>query len=173
MPAFGDDDVGVAFAGLDELEVHGLHCVAIVLEGCIHVASALEYVSVDYAHKAVIGLGIYEYLDVHQFAQLCYGEDEYTFDDDDVGGFDFYCVFFAAGAGDVGIYWLLYGLACFEVAELLAEEIPVQCIGMVEIDVLSLFNGDVAAVFVVGVLGYHCNLLVEAVLYGLHDRCLS
>ena len=83
MAALGDDDVGKALAGLDELEVHGLHRAGIALDDPFHVLAALADVAGHDAHEAVVVVGIHENLDVHLVAELLVREDEDALDDDD------------------------------------------------------------------------------------------
>lgn len=55
-------------------------------------------------------------------------------------------------AGDVRICGLLYWLALFKHLQVFFEQRPIEGIGMIEVDVLSLFDRNIGRVFVVVVL---------------------
>jgi hypothetical protein len=62
------DDVGVAFAGLDELEVHRLHCRQVLFDNLIERAPAVPGVTLDPANETNVGVGIHKNLYVAQVA---------------------------------------------------------------------------------------------------------
>ena len=79
-----------------------------------------------------------------------------------------------AGAGDVRVHRLPDALAFLEFRELLAEEIPVDGVGVVEVVGSFLLVGEVAGVFVVGILrDYHHLLVLEFLGDGLDHRGLA
>ena len=54
--------------------------------------------------------------------------------------------------GDVRINRLLDRFALLEQADMLLQQIPVECVGMVKVDVLTFLYGHVTTVFVIRVL---------------------
>ena len=77
-----------------------------------------------------------------------------------------------AGAGQIGIDWLLYRPAVLKFIELLDEQVKVDGVGVVEVDLLPVLEqGDVAVVLVVGVLGDNNDLSSLEVFRDLLDHC--
>lgn len=153
MSALRNDDICVALAGFNELQVHRLDCVCVVADGSLNGTAALCDVSDYDAHKAVIVVGVYEYLDIHLVAELLAGKDEDSFHYYDFSRLYGHGFGLGPGAGDVGVYRLLDRLALLEFTYLLAQKFPVDGIGVVEVDFLPFFRGKMAGVLVIGVLG--------------------
>ena len=82
VAALRDDDVGVALARLDELEVHRLDGAEVLVDHRLHRAAALGDVALQPADEARVVVGVDEHLDVHQRAQRRVGEDQDALDDD-------------------------------------------------------------------------------------------
>ena len=152
MSSLRDDDVCVALARLNELEVHGLDGIGVALDHPVYVLSAFGDVPGHDPHQAVIVIGIDEDLDIHLVAQFLAGEDEDALDDDYISGLHGDGFGLGTRAGYIGIDRLVDGLAGLELRQLLAEEVPVYGVGMVEVVVALLFVSQVAGVLVVGVL---------------------
>ena len=88
MPAFGDDNIGVALRRLDEHLVHGLDRREILRDDRLQVAAAVAHVAHDAPQDAHIGVRVDKELDVQPVAQLRLGKDEDALDDDDLGRTD-------------------------------------------------------------------------------------
>ena len=93
-----DDDVGVALARLDELEIHRLDRARVPLDHPVHVLSSFGDVARHHAHEPVVIVGVHEDFHVHLFAQLLAGENQDAFDYDYVGRFHGHGLGLRAGA---------------------------------------------------------------------------
>ena len=63
-----NDDVRVALARLDELEVHRLDRGLVLIDHRLHGAAALGHVALQATDEARVRIGVDEHLDVHQIA---------------------------------------------------------------------------------------------------------
>ena len=88
MSAIRDDDVGILLGGFDELIVHGLQHVAILADEHLQRVSTLGDVTCDDTQQALVGLGIYKYLDVHEVAHALVVQCHDALHDDDILRFD-------------------------------------------------------------------------------------
>ena len=149
MSSLRNDDVGVAFARLDELKVHRLHCLRITLDDPFHGLASLYDVSCHYAHESVVIVCVDEYLDVQQLAELRIREYQDSLDDDDICRGDPDRLMLGASAGDVGIDRLFDDASFPEFLELGSEKVEVDRIGVVEIMDSLLLLAEVAEVLVV------------------------
>lgn len=70
VAALRDDDVGVAFAGLNELLMHGLEHSLIALNDSLCGPAAFNDVAFDDADETIVGIGINEDLHIHLRAEL-------------------------------------------------------------------------------------------------------
>jgi hypothetical protein len=68
VPALGDDEVGGALRGLDELQVHGADGLVVLLADRLEGAAAVLDVPADPAQDADVGVGVDEELDVEALA---------------------------------------------------------------------------------------------------------
>ena len=87
VSAFRHNEVGVSFAGLYELLVHGFQYTCIAF----HDASAVRPRSLHRAglhESAFVGVGVYKYLQVHHASQLLVAQGKDAFNDDDFPGLD-------------------------------------------------------------------------------------
>ena len=73
MPAFGDNNIGVALRRLDEHLVHGLDRGQILRDDRLQVAAAVAHVAHDAPQDAHIGIRVDKELDVQPLAQLGLG----------------------------------------------------------------------------------------------------
>ena len=85
-PPLRDDDVGVALARLDELQVHRLHRVQVLVDHRVHRPAALGDVALQPPDEPRVVVGVDEHLDVHQLAQVRVREDQDALDDDGLRG---------------------------------------------------------------------------------------
>jgi len=85
VPAARHDDVRVAFARLDELEVHRLHGRQILFDYLVQRTAAVVGVALDAANESNVGVGIDENLDVAQLANSLVDEEQNSIDYHHVG----------------------------------------------------------------------------------------
>ena len=69
LAAVGDDDVGVAFAGLHKGLVHGLDGGQVLGDDAVQTAATLLDVPQDAAQDALVGVGVHKDLVVEQLQQ--------------------------------------------------------------------------------------------------------
>ena len=100
LAAVGDDDVGVALAGLHKGFVHGLDRGAVLGDDAVQRAAALLDVPQDAAEDALIGVGVHIDLVVEQLAKLRLGQGQDALHDEDGGRLD---VLHLAAAVVVGV----------------------------------------------------------------------
>ncbi len=113
-----------------------------------HRPSALHYVALYDAYKTVIGIGIYEHLEVHLFPEFGMVEGQNTFHYHNLArphgdGL------FQSGGGYVVVLRLLHGLALLEHLQVLGQQRPLEGVGVVKVDFLPLFHRYLRRVVVV------------------------
>ena len=171
--ALRDDEVGIAFGRLDELFVHGLQDVPIAVEHHLCGASALNRVALDDADQSFVRVGINEDFQVHEVAHLLLPERHNAFDDDDFAWLDVYRLGQSV-ADQVAVCGLLDALPLSQGLYLLGQELPVESVGMVEVDAFALLGCEVRRVVVVGILWNErysvCGKRLENLLY---DCCFA
>ena len=173
VAALRDDEVGIALRGFDELLVHGLEDIAIAVENHLRGASPLYRVALDDADESLVGVGIDEYLQVHEVAKLLFPQGHDAFDDDDLARLDVYGLRQAV-TDDVAVGGLLDALALPQGLYLLGEKLPVEGVGMVEVDAPTLFWREVRGVVVIGILRDERHPVSGKRLENLlHDCCLA
>ena len=133
---------------LYKLVVHWLEHSTITVHHHLHGSASLLRVARDIADKALVGIRIHEYLDVHHIAQTPIDQRHYSLDDDDwlwlhMNGL------WQTVADEIGISRLFDSLSCTQFAYLLDEEFPVEGIRMVEIDCLALFVCQIGGVIII------------------------
>src|SRR6185503_12238776 len=74
VPATRHDDVRVALAGLDELEVHRLHRRQVLLDYFVERSSSIVGVALDATNQANVRIRVDEHLDVAQLSQAIVDE---------------------------------------------------------------------------------------------------
>src|SRR5688572_3716810 len=79
------DDVRVALAGFDELEVHRLHGREVLLEDVLERAPPLHHVALDAANQPHVGVRVHEHLHVTERAHALVHEEQDAVHDDHVG----------------------------------------------------------------------------------------
>ena len=151
VSALGDDDVRIAFAGLNKLLVHGFEDTLVAIHDCLDGASALYNIALCYTDKAVVGIRVHENLEVHLLAKNRVVQRHDTFNDDNLARVHMNGLLLARG-GDVIVDWLLDGFAIFEQFDVFGKECPIEGIWVVEIDVLTLLKRHMATIVIVGVL---------------------
>lgn len=168
-----DNEVGIPLGWLDELFVHGLQDVTISVEHHLCRPASLNCVALNNSDKSFIWVGIYEYLQVHEVAQLLLPQRHNAFDDDDFAGLDVYRLRQTV-ADKVAVSGLLDAFPLSQGLYLLGEQLPVESVGMVEVDATTLFWRHVRRVVIVRVLRYErhsvCGKRLENLLY---DCCFA
>src|SRR5687767_3500494 len=86
VSASWNNDVCIAFARLDELQVHRLDSRQVLLDDLREGAAAGGHVALDPPDEADICVCVDEDLDVAQLAHPLVDEEKYSVDDDDVCG---------------------------------------------------------------------------------------
>ena len=107
--AFRDDDIGVALARLDKLQMHGTDRAQILVDDGFEGAASLGKVTSETTDKSNVGVGIHENLDVKKLAQRRFSQDQNPFDHDDREGFDTQGLWETAVLGEV-VYGNVHGL---------------------------------------------------------------
>ena len=146
-----EDDVGSAFCGFDELLVHGFHESLVVTQHVFPGASTLCNVAADDTNQALVAIGINKHLDVHALAQLLVDQHHDAFHDDDLGRMHIDNLL-RAGAGHIGVDGHWDGLTFLETIKMVDEQVPLDGIGVVEVDLLLLLGRLVAVVVVISIL---------------------
>ena len=167
MTSLRNDYVRISFAWLDELEVHGLHCLCVALYDPFGCLSSFRDVSGYDPHYPVVIVSIHKELYVHLFAKLRACEDEYAFHDDHICRMYGDCLILGTGAGDVGIDRLFHASPVSKLFDMLAEQIEIYRVRMVEIVVTLFLVGAVAEVFVICILWDHYYILIQLFCDGL------
>ena len=150
MSAARDDDVGVALARLDELEVHRLHRGEILVEDFLERPAALDDIASQAANQADIGVGVDEHLHRKQLANARVGEQQDAVDHDDVDGRHVRAHGFSH-VRDKIVLGLLDRCTRRERRKMSEEQLPVEGIGMIPVDPASLLERQMRVVVVVRV----------------------
>ncbi|KGT72715.1 hypothetical protein MA20_48630 [Bradyrhizobium japonicum] len=79
LSALRHDDIGVSFGWLDKLQMHWTHNGQILVYHRIKGASPLFNIALDPADNTDIGIGVDEYLDVHQIANARILQNQHAF----------------------------------------------------------------------------------------------
>ena len=142
MPAFGDNNIGVALRRLDEHLMHGLDRGQILRDDRLQIAAAVAHVAHDAPQDAHIGVRVHKELDVQPIAQLGLGKDEDALDDDDLGRHD--CDRLGcAVVHRVVICRALDGLPGAQRVEVLHEQRRVERVRVVVVELFALGEGNV------------------------------
>ena len=173
VSALWDDEVSIALGRLNELFMHRFEYIKIAIKHHLCCPASLYCIALYDADKALVRVGIDKYLQVHEVAQLLLPERHNTFDDDDLAGL------YMHGLGqtvtdEVTVCGLFDALSLSQGLYLLGEKLPVEGVGMVEVDVFALLWCEVRSVVVVGILWNKrhpiCRKRFENL---LHDCCLA
>ena len=168
-----NDEVGMAFGRLDELFVHRLQDVEITVEHHLGRSSSLDSIALDDADESLVRVGINEDFQVHEVAQLLLPQRHNTFDDDDFARLDVYRLWQSV-ADQVAVSGLLNALPLSQSLYLLGQKLPVEGVGMVEVDAFALLGRQMRRVVVVGILWNErysvCGKRLENLLY---DCCFA
>ena len=160
-----NDDVGITLGGLDELLVHGLEHLQITFYDHRHGAPAVDGVALNVANEPLVGVAIDKYPEIHEIAQLLVEQCHDALDDDNRLRFHM-DGFRETVALYVGIGGLLDGPPLPQVVDLPMKQFPVESVGMVEIDGMTLLLGHVGRVVVIGVEWHYSHKVRRE---GLHD----
>ena len=168
-----DNEVGIALCRLDKLFVHRLQDIAITVENHLCGASSLYRISLDDTYQSLVWVGIHEDFQVHEVAQLLLPKRHYTFDDDDFAWLDVYR-FRQSVADKVAVSGLLDAFPLSQSLYLFGQKLPVEGVGMVEVDMLALFWRKMCCVVVVRILWNECHPVCRKRLENLfYDCCFA
>ena len=154
LTALRNDDVGILLGGFDELLVHGFQHREIAVEHHVDRTTAFHHVAQDVADESFIGVGVYKNLQVHHVAQLAVHQRHDALDDNHRFGFHVDGLFLAV-ALYVAVGGLFDGLPTFQLRNLLVQQLPVESVGMVEVDLAALFGRHARGVVVIRVEWNH------------------
>ena len=112
---------------------------------------ALQRVALYDPDEALVGVGVNEYLQVHQLAQLLLPQRHDTLDDDYLARLHVYGLLQAV-AHQVAVGGLLDGFPLPEFLDMLGQQIPVKGIRVVEVNLSAVLHSEVRVVIIVGVL---------------------
>ena len=162
MPAFGDNNIGIALRRLDEHLVHGLDRGQILRDDRLQVAAAVAHVAHDAPQDAHIGVRIDKELDVQPLAQLRLGKDEDALDDDDLGRAD------RGRLGRAVVHRVVVDRAFHRLpgaqrVEMLHEQLRVERIRVVVVELFALGEGNVVVPLVIIVVVQHAHIAAEFV----------
>ena len=159
LAAVGDDDVGVALAGLHKGFVHGLDRGAVLGDDAVQRAAALLDVPQDAAEDALIGVGVHIDLVVEQLAKLRLGQGQDAFHDEDGGRLN---VLHLAAAVVVGVIVdrAVDGAACLQFPQVLDEQVVIKRIRMVIVQLATLRKRKLVVALVVAVVGDQTHLVL-------------
>jgi len=142
------DDVGVALARLDELQMHRLDCREILLDHVVERSAAGVGVALDASDQADVGVGIDEYLHVAEIADSLVDKEQDSVDDHHVCGRDM-SAFRPAQMGAEIVFGFLDRLAPAQRIQMLAEQIVVESVGMIPVEFPPLLERQLREILVV------------------------
>ena len=173
MTSLRDYDVSISFARLDELQIHRLDSLGLSLDYPFCCLASLRYVPGYDSHHSVVIVRIHEQLDVHLVAELRTGEDEDALHDDHICRLYSDCLILGTGTCDVGIDRLLHTPALSELVDMLAEQLEIYRVRVVEIVVTFLLLSAVAEILLVCILRNHYHILLQLLSDCLHYSCFA
>ncbi len=133
-------------------------------------AVALYAVAVDDAYKALVGIGVHEYLDVHHLSQRLVTEHQDTLHYHHFCWLDVYRLFLArAGYEVVGRH--LYGLSLPKHTQVFHKQRPLYRGRLVVVHLEPFFKRNVGIVAVIAVLRNHGHPLFGKRLAQFADHC--
>jgi hypothetical protein len=88
VTAAGDDNICVALAGFNELQVHRLDSRQVLFDDLVQRTPTYMRVALDAPNESDVRVRVYEYFDITQIADTFVDEEKYPVDDDDVGRLD-------------------------------------------------------------------------------------
>ena len=125
MSALRNDDICETLARLDELLVHRFEYALIALDHLLCCTSTLNNITFHHADKTVIGIGIYEDLEVHLLAQTIFTQGHNTLYHNHFLRLDMNR-FLRTRTGNIGIDRLLDRFALFELGDMLGQQSPIE-----------------------------------------------
>ena len=162
-PPLGNDDVGVALAGLHKGLVHGLDRGQVLLDHAVQAAAALLHVPHKTAQDALVGVGVHEDLVVEHGAQLRLYKGQDALHDEHRGRFDVLHFVTAVVVGVV-VYGAVDGTAGLELLQVVDEQGIVESVRVVVVQLAALFKGQVVVALIVAVVGDQPHLVLAKAL---------
>jgi len=171
--ALRDNEIGVALCRFDEFQMHRFQDIKIAVHDHLGCAPALSHIAGDDADETLVGICVNEYLQIHQVTQFLAAEGHDALNDNHVARLDMYR-FGHTVALEITICGLLYGVAHSQLVNLLDKQLPVEGVGVVEIDFPALFHWDAVIAVVIGVLRDNSHAGLWQGLNDIsHNGCLS
>lgn len=162
------DDIGIAFGGFDELQVHRAYKFFVLLQHAFQAAFTFDDIAVDAAQQADIVVGIHEQLDVHQLAQLLLAEDQNTVDED-YFTWMYFLRFLAANVFGKIVDGHVYAVAFHQGVDVPDQQLGLERRRVVEILFGTLFEGQMLEVAVVRVVLQHDDVILPDRVYNMVD----
>ena len=147
---FGNDHIGMNSAGFDEVFMRGPNGRHVLVHHAVGRAATFDDVAPQSADEAQIGGSVNKDLKVESFAQFARPQHQDAFDDDDRTGPHPVDVVGAVVDGVV-VHRHGRGASGEQFVEVGAEEIPVECIGVVIVDRGPFLHGLAGATQVIGI----------------------
>ena len=144
------DDIRVAFARLDELQMHWLYGREVLVDDFIQRPSAITRVSLDTTDESNVGVGVDEYFDVAELAHAFVDEEEDAIDHNDVGGLDAYSLP-STKVGDEVILRFIDRSTITQRFKVVTQQLVVECVGVIPIELAPFVEGELRKVLVVSV----------------------
>ena len=144
-------DVSVPPRRLDELQVHRLDGREVLVDDFIERPATLARIALDASNETDVGVGVDEHFDVAQLSYSRIGEQQNSVDAPTTSAGGTTGGLVAPGVADEVIDRLLDRLASCEPHELGDEELPIECVGVVPVDLSSFDQWQVRVIPVVRV----------------------
>ena len=172
MAALGQDDIGIAFRGFDELEVHGTHGGKVLSNHVVHGPPSVSDVTLQPPNEPDILCDVDEDLDVEQGSNAWVCEQEDPIDDDDIPWLDLHRRF-GPRMRRIVVGWFPHDLPQCQFLEVLNQEFGVEGIGVVEVDPPAFVETEVTEVGVVSVLVDERGIDSQKLVNGPGHGCLA
>ena len=142
LAALRNDDVGIALCGLYKLLVHGLEHLKVTVNDHRHGSATVNGVALNVADETFVRVAVDKDFKIHHLTQLLVEQRHDTLNDDYGLRLHMYGLGQAI-AEKIRIGGLLYCLAVAQSVDLLDEQFPVERIGVVKVDGMTLLIGHV------------------------------
>ena len=154
MSAFGNDYIGKTFARFDKVLVHGLDRRKILFHHRVETSAPFVHVAHYTSYYSDVRVRVNVYLYVKHIYDLRVLKRHNSFDYDDFRTFGLN-PFVATGVRGKIVGGMIYRFAAFELLDMLDKQRHVQRIGMIVVDLATLFVWHIAVVLVVAIHAEH------------------
>ena len=153
--------------------MHGFEHLLIAIQHHVDRSSTLHHITTDISDQTHIAVGINKYLQVHHVAQLFIMQRHDTLNDNHRLGLHM-DGFLLTVTLDIGIGRLLDSLTILQFLNMLRQQLPVESIGMVEVNSLTLLSGHVGRIVIIRIEGHNsCTMRWQSLGYSLYDGSLA